>query len=211
MPRRHSAEALRGPGDGNPRVASDLPALARSSRSPAAGRLVQATRIDDLAAAIIDLADDAAERRGQGSNRREYVRRATNPERARRGASCGPRTAAGRDGMRDGALTRPDEWLPRGPDDLRRSVPARCRSPRRWFRGARIDNGDYRQPDPPNRGARALDGPAGADPMPTVPARIFLTIDTEDDYFAFPTCSPGRGWVRNTALTGSSTSSSGTA
>jgi peptidoglycan/xylan/chitin deacetylase (PgdA/CDA1 family) len=60
--------------------------------------------------------------------------------------------------------------------------------------GLALSNGEYRQPEPPSVVPAALDGQPG-EPAPAapVPAEIYLTIDTEDDYFAVPHMLTGEG------------------
>jgi peptidoglycan/xylan/chitin deacetylase (PgdA/CDA1 family) len=52
---------------------------------------------------------------------------------------------------------------------------------------------EYRQPDPPAQVPDPLDAPAAPAPDPPGPAEIYLTIDTEDDYFTVPHMLTGEG------------------
>jgi peptidoglycan/xylan/chitin deacetylase (PgdA/CDA1 family) len=52
---------------------------------------------------------------------------------------------------------------------------------------------EYQQPDPPAQVPDPLDAPAAPAPDPTEPAEIYLTIDTEDDYFTVPHMLTGEG------------------
>jgi peptidoglycan/xylan/chitin deacetylase (PgdA/CDA1 family) len=55
-------------------------------------------------------------------------------------------------------------------------------------------DGEYRHPEPPSVVPEPLDGPGpGPTPGPPVPAEIYLTIDTEDDYFTAPHMVTGEG------------------
>jgi glycosyltransferase involved in cell wall biosynthesis len=67
---------------GLPVLASDLPALAEPVRKSDGGRLVPAESEEALAAAILDLAGDAAERSRLGSNAREFAVESHGPARA---------------------------------------------------------------------------------------------------------------------------------
>src|SRR3954447_1092325 len=55
-------------------------------------------------------------------------------------------------------------------------------------------DGEDRHPEPPRAGPQPLGGPGpGPTPGPPVPAEIYLTIDTEDDYFTAPHMVTGEG------------------
>jgi peptidoglycan/xylan/chitin deacetylase (PgdA/CDA1 family) len=55
-------------------------------------------------------------------------------------------------------------------------------------------DGEYRQPDPPEVVPEPLDGEVGTPAAePASPAEIYLTIDTEDDYFTVPHMLTGEG------------------
>jgi peptidoglycan/xylan/chitin deacetylase (PgdA/CDA1 family) len=60
--------------------------------------------------------------------------------------------------------------------------------------GLQSQNGEYHQPEPPSVVPEPLGG-NGAEPAPgpPVPAEIYLTIDTEDDYFTVPHMVTGEG------------------
>jgi len=54
--------------------------------------------------------------------------------------------------------------------------------------------GEYRQPDPPETVPDPLDGAGtGSPPTPSTRPQVYLTIDTEDDYFTVPHMLTGEG------------------
>jgi peptidoglycan/xylan/chitin deacetylase (PgdA/CDA1 family) len=60
--------------------------------------------------------------------------------------------------------------------------------------GLNSTGGKYRQPDPPDTVPDPLDGAAaGSPPTPSTRPEVYLTIDTEDDYFTVPHMLTGEG------------------
>lgn len=60
--------------------------------------------------------------------------------------------------------------------------------------GLDSSGGEYRQPDPPETVPDPLDGATGGQPPASSPRpEIYLTIDTEDDYFTVPHMLTGEG------------------